>query len=150
FVHEIVVPFVRASGAATLATSPSTNAPPVGRRFHPGSEWLYAKLYLGTAIADAVLLEVVAPLIERLRDIGLLRRWFFIRYGDPDWHVRLRVQGERARLVSEAIPMLHEAAAPFLHDGRVRRMQLDTYEREVERYGGPDGIELAEALFEAD
>ena len=29
-------------------------------------------------------------------------------------------------------------------------MQLDTYEREVERYGGPAGIELAEQLFHAD
>ena len=29
-------------------------------------------------------------------------------------------------------------------------MQLDTYEREIERYGGPAGIELAEQLFCAD
>src|SRR5215217_2875336 len=29
-------------------------------------------------------------------------------------------------------------------------MQLDTYEREVERYGGDPGIELAEQLFAAD
>jgi thiopeptide-type bacteriocin biosynthesis protein len=29
-------------------------------------------------------------------------------------------------------------------------MQLDTYEREVERYGGDRGIELAEQLFAAD
>ena len=30
------------------------------------------------------------------------------------------------------------------------QVQLDTYEREVERYGGPEGIELAEQLFHAD
>jgi thiopeptide-type bacteriocin biosynthesis protein len=29
-------------------------------------------------------------------------------------------------------------------------MQLDTYEREVERYGGPHAIELAERIFAAD
>ena len=29
-------------------------------------------------------------------------------------------------------------------------MQLDTYEREVERYGGPEGMLLAERLFEVD
>jgi thiopeptide-type bacteriocin biosynthesis protein len=29
-------------------------------------------------------------------------------------------------------------------------VQLDTYEREVERYGGPEGIALAEALFHMD
>ena len=32
----------------------------------------------------------------------------------------------------------------------VWRLQLDTYEREIERYGGPYGIELAEQLFWID
>jgi len=47
-------------------------------------------------------------------------------------------------------PLLDEALAPLLADGRLWRVQLDTYEREVERYGGPEGIEIAEELFRAD
>ncbi len=39
---------------------------------------------------------------------------------------------------------------PLLADGRVHRLQLDTCEREAERYGGPEGIVLAERLFQAD
>jgi thiopeptide-type bacteriocin biosynthesis protein len=35
-------------------------------------------------------------------------------------------------------------------DGQVARWQLDTYVREVERYGGDDGILLAERLFGVD
>ena len=46
--------------------------------------------------------------------------------------------------------MLLAAAAPLLDAGRLWRLQLDTYEREVERYGGPEGIVLAERLFHAD
>ena len=38
----------------------------------------------------------------------------------------------------------------MLDDGRMWRLQLDTYEREIERYGGASGIELAEQLFCAD
>jgi thiopeptide-type bacteriocin biosynthesis protein len=38
----------------------------------------------------------------------------------------------------------------MLDDGRMWRLQLDTYEREIERYGGPVGVELAERLFCAD
>jgi thiopeptide-type bacteriocin biosynthesis protein len=38
----------------------------------------------------------------------------------------------------------------LLNDGRLSRIQLDTYQREVERYGGADGILLAERLFQAD
>src|SRR5262249_40234366 len=39
---------------------------------------------------------------------------------------------------------------PLLDDGRLWRVQLDTYEREVERYGGPEGILLAERMFHID
>ncbi len=46
--------------------------------------------------------------------------------------------------------MLHELAQPLVDEGRVWRVQLDTYEREVERYGGDAGMELAEAIFDAD
>ena len=38
----------------------------------------------------------------------------------------------------------------LLEDGQLWRLQLDTYEREVERYGGPEGMVLAERLFQAD
>jgi len=38
----------------------------------------------------------------------------------------------------------------MMEEGSVWRLQLDTYQREVERYGGPDGILLAERLFQAD
>jgi thiopeptide-type bacteriocin biosynthesis protein len=48
------------------------------------------------------------------------------------------------------LPALQAAAAPLLDDGRLWRVQLDTYEREVERYGGAEGIVLAERLFHAD
>lgn len=34
-----------------------------------------------------------------------------------------------------------------LRSGRLWRVQLDTYERETERYGGDVGVELAEELF---
>src|SRR5262249_37635552 len=118
--------------------------------FPPGSEWLYVKLYTGPAILDQVLRDVVGPLVETVLRAGAVDRWFFIRYGDPDWHLRLRFHGEPARLHPAVLPALQAAAAPLLAGGRAWRLQLDTYEREVERYGGPEGIVLAERLFHAD
>lgn len=158
YVHELVVPFVSSSraaaanaAAATGATATTaTSAAARARTFPPGSEWLYAKLYTGTASADEVLAEIVAPLVALQQKKKKITGWFFIRYADPDWHVRLRLRGDPKRLAAEALPALHELAAPLLRDGRVSRLQLDTYERETERYGGHDGIELAEALFQAD
>ncbi len=170
FVHELIVPFVRNGepGARSVeckpleATAPLTHRPPpfalcssrstlrAARSFPPGSEWLYAKLYTGTLTADQVLRSVIRPLADAALGSGASDGWFFIRYGDPEWHLRLRFHGDSRRLQSEVWPALGEAMAPFLHDGRVWRVQLDTYEREVERYGGPEGIVLAERLFQAD
>jgi len=97
-----------------------------------------------------VLREAAGPLVERVLGSGAADGWFFIRYSDPDWHLRLRFHGAPERLDREVLPALEVAAAPLLDDGRVWKVQLDTYEREVERYGGPDGIALAERLFKAD
>lgn len=152
FVHELVVPFVRARAeeAARPAATSRTAAGTVPRSFLPGSEWLYAKLYVGTSTADAVLRQVVGPLVREVQASGAADSWFFIRYGDPQWHLRVRFHGAPELLVAEVLPALEAAVAPLLADGRLWRFQLDTYDREVERYGGPAGIGLCERLFHAD
>ena len=43
-----------------------------------------------------------------------------------------------------------DALAPHLSDGTVWKVSTDTYDREVERYGGDAGIELAEQIHAAD
>jgi thiopeptide-type bacteriocin biosynthesis protein len=48
------------------------------------------------------------------------------------------------------LPRLQAAAAELVEAGQLWRVQLDTYEREVERYGGDQAIELAEHIFHAD
>jgi thiopeptide-type bacteriocin biosynthesis protein len=156
YTSEIVVPFVRVPAPAkadagtqvkpppAAAAPPQRAAGPIKRRFAPGSEWLYAKLYAGHATSDQILTEAVAPVIKDLP------AWFFLRYADPQWHVRVRVRGEPAWLYGELMPRLADHTQAMLDDGRMWRLQLDTYEREVERYGGPVGLELAERLFCAD
>ncbi len=169
FTHQIIVPFVRSApqrdgaenpgaqnpGAQNPgAENPGAENPAVGRavvprRFPPGSEWLYIKLYTGTATADQVLHRLARAVEPSLADGGA-DQWFFIRYADPDWHLRLRVHGAPDRLLTETLPRLHRATAPLLETGQLWRVQLDTYEREVERYGGEAGIGPAERAFHAD
>jgi thiopeptide-type bacteriocin biosynthesis protein len=150
FVHDLVVPFVRARPSPLALLPRRGRGEIVVRTFPPGSEWLYCKLYTGPATVDHVLRDIVRPVVDAARHRGAADRWFFIRYLDPDWHLRLRFHGHPERLHREVWPALRAAAAPLLDDGRLWRLQLDTYEREVERYGGPEGIELAERLFHAD
>jgi thiopeptide-type bacteriocin biosynthesis protein len=150
FLHELVVPFGRRFEASRRLQSIPSGASEVLRSFVPGSEWLFVKLYTSPATADEVLRDVIRPVVEQVLYSGAADRWFFIRNGDPDWHLRLRFHGDPARLASEVLTALQAASEPLRNDGRIWRIQIDTYEREVERYGGPAGIVLAERLFQAD
>ena len=145
---ELVVPYV---ASHARRQSPGRPLPgPVQRSFAPGSEWLYSKIYAGVGSLDRVLDEAIAPLCQTVTDQGIAHQWFFIRYADSEDHVRVRWRGQPERLTGELLPALHQALAPLLRDRVVWSLQLGTYEREVERYGGADGIELAEQLFHAD
>ena len=153
FTHEIVVPFVRtkAPTAGKHARSTAKAASATSERdFLPGSEWLFAKIYASPSHADRILLEHIKPLVGKALASGAADRWFFIRYGDPNWHLRLRFHGDPATLSSRVLPELAERLELLRRQGKIWRMQLDTYERELERYGGQAGMRIAESLFQYD
>lgn len=150
---ELVVPFARKAGEEV---EHRTSGPPVdlGRRslsrsLIPGSEWIYAKLYCSSRAQVKILREHVPDLVAEL-GLAQLNKWFFVRFSDPDEHLRLRFQF-RTTSDAELGAKRVLAWANGLHAERlVYRVALDTYEREVERYGGPDGIDLCEDLFRID
>ena len=53
-------------------------------------------------------------------------------------------------LVSRLLPRVCAWAGGLVAAGGRDRFTIDTYEREVERYGGPEGMAAAEELFAAD
>lgn len=158
FAHELIVPFLRQPQSPharrVISESPAPSqrfaVPAVRRKFAPGSEWLYIKIYSGKATADRVLRRVFAPVLDGVIASGAIDRWFFLRYADPDPHLRARFHGRPESLRDEVFPALQSALAPMLEDGRVRRLQIDTYEREIERYGGDHGMLLSEQIFHLD
>jgi thiopeptide-type bacteriocin biosynthesis protein len=151
YTHELIIPLVQNAPVVTDSAIPTqpTQAPATVS-FLPGSEWLYVKLYTGTATADHVLVEAIRPLIQHVMHSGEVDRWFFIRYANPQWHLRVRFHGQADYLLGTVLPELTARVNPLMADGRVWRMQVDTYEPEVERYGGPAALPLAEELFWAD
>ena len=62
----------------------------IKRTYILGDEWLYYKLYCGARTSDVILTETIKPVTEYLLNQGLIDSWFFIRYGDPDFHIRIR------------------------------------------------------------
>jgi lantibiotic biosynthesis protein len=97
-----------------------------------------------------VLREAIAPVVRGGMERGELESWFFIRYQDPEPHLRVRFRGDPQMLLGKVVPALDAALAPLRADGAVYKVVVDTYVRELERYGGDRGIELVEELFWRD
>ena len=158
FTNEVVIPFVRRipvklppmRGEQNQGQRAASESRHFTRSFMPGSEWLFARIYASPSQVDHLLLKQVAPLVGEVSDSGEADGWFFVRYADPEWHLRLRFHGEPERLHSSLLSRLRERLEGMTEQGQIWRVQFDTYEREVERYGGPAGIQVAERLFHLD
>jgi thiopeptide-type bacteriocin biosynthesis protein len=157
FCHELNVPFLRmpADASQTNGQQPVRRSRMVRasddraeRLLAPGSDWLYVKIYGGEGAIDDVLRTCVPSIMETAA--GMFSRWFFIRYSDPHHHLRIRFQGDPSRLTKDLLPLVTERFQPYLLAGNLWKIQFDTYEREMERYGGQEGIVLAEEIFRAD
>jgi thiopeptide-type bacteriocin biosynthesis protein len=121
----------------------------VQREFIPGDEWLYFKLYTGVKTADTILLEVIKPISEKFLQARLIDKWFFIRYADPDFHLRVRFCMIDKTKIGQLILELNSRIKPFVENNLVSLVQIDTYSRELERYG-KSTINLVENLFFVD
>lgn len=118
------------------------------RNFLLGSEWLYYKIYCSPRGANRLLLDVIHPLVKTLMKRGLVDEWFFIRYRDPDHHVRVRLRG-RPGFFSETIVIVKDMMKPYVESGLIRNVVTDSYRQEIERYGA-NNIRESEMLFFID
>lgn len=112
----------------------------------PGSKWLYLKVFTGRKTADRVLCEALYPCWEELRDSGESGQWFFIRYSDPDIHIRFRIELKNTGTTEGILCRLNARLRPLVSSRLVWKAEAATYQPEIARYG-PGSIKLAENLF---
>ncbi|MFF2122597.1 lantibiotic dehydratase [Kitasatospora sp. NPDC058184] len=143
---ELVVSMTRRA-AAPPARRPRPVHAPIGRTErlrHPGSDWTYVKLYGDRQDENSLLADGVRDLVRATAHHT--DRRIFLRYADPDPHLRLRLRGDPGRL----IPALGDWAGTLLADGHLSRFGFDVYDREIERYGGLPAMDATEQLYTAD
>jgi thiopeptide-type bacteriocin biosynthesis protein len=159
FCNEVILPIVR-----TRLARPAIKAPisvesqqnhvavrPQPNSELPSGEWMYLKLFCVPDMADDLLAQVIGPMMEKFKTEAVIDRWFFIRYEEPEFHLRLRVFSRDTTLLwGQAFPSLTTALHTAVPAARPWRVQLDSYQPEVIRYGGPVGMEIAERLFYHD
>ena len=121
----------------------------IRRKFIPGSRWLYFKIYTGIKTADEVATRTLLPLLREWYEAKLIDDWFFIRYTDPDFHLRLRLLVARPEHYAAIFARIGSSVEPLVDNGAVVKVVCDTYVREIERYGAGT-MEAVERLFGID
>lgn len=121
----------------------------VERSFIVGDEWLYFKVYCGLKIADDLLVDIIKPIKEELMSNAIIDKCFFIRYSDPENHLRVRFHVTSISNISYVIALFNKLIKQYVENDLVWKVQLDTYHREVERYG-INTMVLSESYFHFD
>ncbi|SHJ33098.1 thiopeptide-type bacteriocin biosynthesis protein [Aquimarina spongiae] len=116
------------------------------RYFFIGSEWLYYKLYMGSRISDIFLTSTLTPIANELLKQEIIDKWFFINYKDPERHVRIRFRVIDPKNLNYVIQILHKAINSYVNEKTINKVVIDTYKRELERYGN-ETIEESESIF---
>lgn len=107
--------------------------------------WIYCRLLLDdVARTDELLVRCVRPTMNELLERGAIDRFFFLRYAEGGHHLRLRcrvAEGPGDRVDAASLVRALQTRAPEL------RVEAGTYEPEVEKHGGPAGMDIAERQF---
>ncbi|MDN3548912.1 lantibiotic dehydratase [Mucilaginibacter aquaedulcis] len=117
----------------------------IPRYFFPGDEWLYVKLFCTPESSDQLLSGLIREFLHKNK--GGINQWFFIRYQENGYHLRLRFMVEDGHAGSLLINLKNELRQGTYRE-LVKAFQVDSYHRELERYG-TDLIGQVERYFEA-
>jgi thiopeptide-type bacteriocin biosynthesis protein len=135
--------------AGTMLPQRYYASPKAAKTFMPGSEWVYYKIYCSSNFSNQLLYDMLYRFIQQIKEAGLISHWFFVRYRDTHDHLRLRFRLHNTeaihRLLLDFNNLLHQEGKHNL----LWKIQLDTYQRETERYGTAT-IEEVESLFHID
>ncbi|MGH3721659.1 MAG: lantibiotic dehydratase [Pseudonocardiaceae bacterium] len=150
-VNEVVFPLSASADNAGNPNRPSRAATlmhGMGVAHLPGGRWLYVKVYCSPARHDDLLVNHLPSLLGKLaNDVDW---WWFVRYLDPQPHLRLRFHSKPNAIGGQLLSILHDRIDILREAGLASHFQVDTYVPEVGRYGGSDAIMAAERVFCAD
>ena len=149
YVHEIVIPLAATARPADLPPWRGNTAV-VGRDHGhlPGCPGrVYLKLYGRRDRQDAILTRHLPHLLDELPEHS---QWWFLRYRDPDEHLRLRVTTPPGTATDDTAACIGGWTQRLHRAGLIARAHWDTDFPETARFGGATALPAAEACFAAD
>ncbi|GAA3239882.1 lantibiotic dehydratase [Actinocorallia longicatena] len=151
-VLELVIPLTNSTRSLRTQPRPSVIKTPCRvrmpghGRYLPGTDWLSLSIPGPEHYLDDLLISLAAIIGKHHTD-----PWFWLRYSSPQHgpHLRARFHGKPADLSGRLLPVLADWADTTA--GLATGFTIETYEQEIERYGGDDAsISAAEHVFATD
>ncbi|MFG2520175.1 lantibiotic dehydratase [Streptomyces sp. NPDC048527] len=147
--HEVVLPLkaTRTPGWPPLPTPTlARNLSSAQMQTPAASSVLLAAVYGDLRRQDTLLAQYVPSLLERLGTPP----WWYIRFRDPDQHLRLRIALPDPGAFAETAGKVAAWAEELRTAGLVSDLRFPTSYREMGRWGAGAAWEAAEDVFRAD
>ena len=110
-----------------------------------GSDWIYLKIYAKKLTLKKIVKNEIKKYGEQFIQGNYIDKYFYIHYIDNQRHLRIRYHN--ISQFKEFMDKLHHFISYLNDTYDIYDIKLDTYEREIERYGGIDMMEINESMF---
>lgn len=114
----------------------------------PLSNWLYIKIYTNSTFCEGLLVNELYNLLLNKMDNAFYEKMFFIKYNDPQRHIKLRFYNSQKVNNLNILDSICEVCSKYLQSYEISNIQVDTYKQEIFRFG--TNLEKVEDIFYLD
>ena len=104
-------------------------------KYPPGSSWLFIRIYGGPQALEGWLIGRFRMMLESWKESGIVERFHYLHYLDPDYHLRLRFYLSDPVRSGDLLTQIARSCEQLMEDELVWKIEVGTYEPEYERYG---------------
>ena len=115
---------------------------------HPLGEWVYIRLYI-TINYDEFIKKYYSMIYSVFKEKYEVKRCFYIRYMDEFPHIRLRIKFE-SQILNDEYSEITEILNFIISKNDISKFTIDSFEREIERYGNIHTIDYFESVSTID
>ncbi|KJY54736.1 hypothetical protein JF73_17480 (plasmid) [Lactobacillus helsingborgensis] len=120
------------------------------RKYILGDEWVYMKLYCLKSAASKIIKNDLFSLYKQLKANRTISSFHYLLYTDDDFHIRVRFKLVDKDKLIYLINAINSWAHYLLEEHMISNIVFDSYDRELERYGGLYSINKIENIFYKD
>lgn len=117
-------------------------------KYLPCSDWLFYKIYVSKDFADEIVIKINDYFVKSI-DFDDKNLWFFIRYSDPKFHIRIRISKLGNSKFDNLTDDINQILTPYFNSNIVWKAEIGSYIRELDRYYNENIIE-SELIFHID